>query len=66
MGDGAQGSSLPSPVCHIPRSQGVGLKVLMCFALLCFLDTALFTIDGLRQLIVEQVYQCYLSHSIIF
>lgn len=43
VGDGAQGSSLPSPVCHIPRGQGVGLKVLMCFALLCFVDTALFT-----------------------
>ena len=39
MGDGAQGPSLPSPVCW---SQEVGLKVLMCFALLCFADTALF------------------------
>ena len=42
MGDGAQGSSLPSPVCHIPRSQGVGLKVLMCFALSCFANVAFF------------------------
>lgn len=39
-GGRAQGPSLPSPVCW---SQGVGLKVSMCFALLCFADTALFT-----------------------
>ena len=42
-GGGAQGSSLPSPVCHIPRSQGVGLKISLCFA-----DIAILQIEGLQ------------------